>query len=80
MDFESVLNRFMEASKKRHDAIDSSVKNHQASIKNIETQLGQLTTLVNERLPPKNPNQRPQELPNFTHHNIKSNHYCISVI
>lgn len=38
--------------KKRHDDTNADVMNHQASIKNIETQLGQLRTLVNERLPP----------------------------
>lgn len=36
------------------------MRNHQASIKNIEAQLGQLTTLVNEQLPPKIPDNKPQ--------------------
>ena len=49
MDFELVPHRFMEASKKRHDTTNANAINHQASIKNIETQLGQLTTLFNER-------------------------------
>ena len=31
-----------------------------ASIKNIETQLGKLRTLVNERLPPRNPGLKSQ--------------------
>lgn len=46
--------------KKRHAAIDDNVRNHQASIKNIETQLGKLTTPVNERLPPRNQDQKSQ--------------------
>ena len=58
MDFQSVLHRFMKASEKRHDAIDPNMRNHQASITNIETQLGKLTTLVNERLPPRNQDQK----------------------
>lgn len=43
-----------------HDAIDANVRNHQAYIKNIETQLGKLTTIVNERLPPRNQDQKSQ--------------------
>lgn len=60
MDFESMLNRFMEAFEKRHDTTDITMINHQGSIKNIETQLEQLTTLMNERLPPKSPNLNSQ--------------------
>lgn len=50
----------MEAYERRHDAIDVTTRNQHASIRNIETQLGQLTKLVNERLPLKNPNKKPQ--------------------
>ena len=46
--------------KKRHDTTDTNVRNHQASINNIETQLGQLTTFANKRLPPKNPDPKAQ--------------------
>lgn len=60
MDFELALHRFMEASKTRHDATDANIRNHHASMKNIETQIQQLTTLVNERLPPRNEDQKSQ--------------------
>ena len=64
----------MEASKKRHDETDATIRdqhvlmrdqqaflrNHQSSIQNIEAQLGQLTTLVNERLSPQIPDKKPQ--------------------
>ena len=60
MKFESMLNRFMEAFEKRHDTTDITMINHQGSIKNIKTQLEQLTTLMNERLPPKSPNPNSQ--------------------
>lgn len=60
MNFELVPHRFMEASEKKHDTTDANVRNHQASIKIMETQLRQLTTLVNERLPLKNQDPKPQ--------------------
>lgn len=50
----------MEASEKWHDATDVTIRNQQASIKNIEAQLGQLTTLVYKWLPPKNLDPKPQ--------------------
>lgn len=56
-----MLNRFMEAYEKRHDTTDANVRNYQASIKNIETLLRQLMTLVNESSPPRNP--KPQSQP-----------------
>ena len=59
--------KFMEASEKRHDATDSAImeqqtfmKNQQASIHNLEVQLGQLATLVHEKLSPKNPEVKAQ--------------------
>ncbi|XP_052623636.1 uncharacterized protein LOC128128938 [Lactuca sativa] len=36
------------------------IKNQQASINNLEVQLGQLTTLVNEKMVPKNPEKKTQ--------------------
>ena len=68
-----MLTRSMEASEKHHDENDALIRdqqalmrdqqallrNHQASIKNIEAQLSQLTTLVNERLPPPIPDNKP---------------------
>ena len=36
------------------------IKNQQASINNLEVQLGQLTTLVHEKLSPKNPENKTQ--------------------
>lgn len=59
-DFDSMWNRFMEASEKMHDAIDSTLRNQQASIADAETQVGQLTQLVHERLIPKKSNPKPQ--------------------
>ena len=55
-----MLHRFMEASEKCQDVADATMKNHQAPIKNIEAQLRQLTTSVYKRLPPKNPDNKPQ--------------------
>ena len=52
--------RFIEASEKCHNTVDATMRNHQASIKNIEAQLGQIIILVNEWLPPKNPDNKPQ--------------------
>ncbi|XP_023748920.2 uncharacterized protein LOC111897203 [Lactuca sativa] len=77
VDLQTMLNRFMEASEKRHYEINATIKdqrlmmkdqqammkdqqatmidqqvllrNHQASIQNLEAQLGQLTTLVNDK-------------------------------
>lgn len=51
----------MEDYEKLRDATDIKVRNQQASIKNIETQLGKLTKLVNEWLPSKNPNPKPHK-------------------
>lgn len=64
----------MEASEKRHDQTNTTIRdhqalmrdqqslprNHQASIWNIKSQLGQLTTLVNEWLSQQIPNKKPQ--------------------
>ena len=69
-----MLHRFMEASEKRHDETNAMImehqnlmrdqqallRNHQALIQNIEAQLGQLTTLVNEKLSPKVTEKKPQ--------------------
>lgn len=44
------MNRFMEASEKRHDDTNATLRNQQASISNIETRVEQLTKLVHERL------------------------------
>lgn len=46
--------------KKIHDATDVTIRNQKDSIKNIKTQLRKLTKLVNERLPSKNRNPKPQ--------------------
>lgn len=68
LDFESILNRLWKPLKKRNDTTKANVRNHQASINNIETQLGQLTKLVNERLPPRNPDpkSKPHVMPIYT--------------
>lgn len=55
-----MLNRFMEASEKRHDATNATIRNQQVSIQDIKTQLGHLTKLVNEWLLAKNSNLKPQ--------------------
>ncbi|XP_023747470.1 uncharacterized protein LOC111895625 [Lactuca sativa] len=69
-----MLHRFIEASEKRYDETNAVIRehqnlmrdqqallmNHQASIENIEAQLGQLTTLVNEKLSPKITEKKPQ--------------------
>lgn len=55
-----MLNRFMEAYVNRQDGTDAIIRNHQASIKNIETKIRKLTKLMNERLPYKNPDPKPQ--------------------
>lgn len=56
IDLKSVLNRFMEASEKRNDNMDATLRNRQASIVNIETQVGQLAKLIHECLPSTNLN------------------------
>lgn len=43
IDFESWVARFVGASEKRHDAIDSTLRKQKASILNIETQVGKLS-------------------------------------
>lgn len=50
------------------------MRNHQTSIKNIETQLAQLTTPVNERLPPKNqePKSQPHVMAIYTGEEVHS--------
>ena len=40
--------------------LQALLRNHQASIQNIEVQLGQLTTFVQEKLSPKIPEKKPQ--------------------
>ncbi|XP_023734919.1 uncharacterized protein LOC111882785 [Lactuca sativa] len=73
VDLENVLARFTEDSEKMHDETDAVIRghqnimkekeallrNHQASIHNIEVQLGQLTTLVQDKLSPKIPKKKP---------------------
>lgn len=54
-EFELMLARFAVIYQKGHDAIDSTIRNQQATIKNMKTQLGQMNRLVNDRLPLKNP-------------------------
>ena len=74
VDLESTLHRFMEVSKKRYvekDAViredqnimkeqQALLRSDQALIQNIEVQLGQLTTLVQDKLSPKIPEKKPQ--------------------
>lgn len=55
-----MLNRFKEANEKRHDDTDATLRNQQAFVANIKTQVEQLNKLVNERLIPKNINLKPQ--------------------
>src|SRR4051794_2382515 len=49
---------------KEHQAMmidqQASLRNHQASIHNLEAQLGQLTTLENEKLSPRFPEKKTQ--------------------
>ena len=47
---ESMLFRFMEASEKRHDATDATLREQQESILRIHTQFGELTKLMKEKL------------------------------
>lgn len=49
-----MLARFLEASEQNHNATDVKLRNQQASISNKETQIGQLSKLVQERLLPTN--------------------------
>lgn len=60
LDFESMLSRFAVIFEKRHDVVDATIRNQQDAIKNTKTQLGPLTKIVNEWLPPKTPDQNPQ--------------------
>ena len=53
-EFKSMLACFARVSRKRHDATDATIRNQQAAISNINTQVDQLTKLVNKRLPPNN--------------------------
>ncbi|KAI3752924.1 hypothetical protein L2E82_24966 [Cichorium intybus] len=71
--FEKMMSRFAEASYKRHRATEelvkkigvtteSSLRNQQASILNIETQIGQIGRVLHERFPgtlPSNTEQNP---------------------
>lgn len=57
---ETMLACFATVSEKRHHTTDATIRNQQGVIKNIEIQLELLTTLVNEWLPPKNPDPVPQ--------------------
>ncbi|KAI3740492.1 hypothetical protein L2E82_30941 [Cichorium intybus] len=71
--FEEMMSRFAEASDKRHRATEelvkkigvtteSSLRNQQASILNIETQIGQIARVLHERFPgtlPSNTEQNP---------------------
>lgn len=49
----------MEASEKRHNATDATLSNQQAFISNIETQVGKLSKLLQERLLPINFEPKP---------------------
>lgn len=49
-EFESILARFATASEKRHDSTDATLRNQQASIHNIEQQIGKILRLFNECL------------------------------
>ncbi|KAI3767638.1 hypothetical protein L2E82_17938 [Cichorium intybus] len=62
---EDILGKFMEGSEKRHSATEVQLRNQAASIQNIENQIGQISKVLQERLPgtlPTNtePNPRAQ--------------------
>lgn len=59
-DFDSMLARFVTISEKRYGMNDATIRNQHVAISNIENQLDQLTNLINNRLPLKNPNPKPK--------------------